>query len=224
MAVIIAGTIGAGRHAWMIRPGHFAERHGLITIIALGELIVALGLPVVETLGDDGDLSGETLVALVAAGAYAALIWWSIFDRPLRALEHRHDLHDDPTERGRYARDVYTYAWLAIVAGIVLAAAGLEEIVLHPSEVPDTAFRWMFLGGTVLTMIGVGIAILRAFTKITFERTAGAAGLVALAALATSLEGLALVIAADLVIVVMLAVEHVRVEARYRNEVDPAAT
>ena len=29
---------------WQLVPGHFAERHGLIVLIALGESIVALGV------------------------------------------------------------------------------------------------------------------------------------------------------------------------------------
>ena len=35
--------IGRGR-GWTLHPSHFAERHGLIVIIALGESIVALGI------------------------------------------------------------------------------------------------------------------------------------------------------------------------------------
>ena len=33
-----------GSEGWQLVPGHFAERHGLIVIIALGESIVAIGL------------------------------------------------------------------------------------------------------------------------------------------------------------------------------------
>ena len=33
-----------GSEGWHLVPGHFAERHGLIVIIALGESIVAIGL------------------------------------------------------------------------------------------------------------------------------------------------------------------------------------
>ena len=42
------GTVRAGGSEWLVRPGHFAERHGLILIVALGEVIVALGIPVVR--------------------------------------------------------------------------------------------------------------------------------------------------------------------------------
>ena len=41
-----AGAVLAGISGWRVSPGHFAERHGLIIIIALGESIVAIGLGV----------------------------------------------------------------------------------------------------------------------------------------------------------------------------------
>ena len=44
---VARAMIDAGRGGWLGRSGHFAERHALIVIIALGEVIVAIGLPVV---------------------------------------------------------------------------------------------------------------------------------------------------------------------------------
>ncbi len=43
IAWLLLGTIDAGYSEWLVRPGHFAERHGLIVIITIGEVIVALG-------------------------------------------------------------------------------------------------------------------------------------------------------------------------------------
>ena len=172
LAIVVAGTVRAGRSEWLIRPKHFAERHSLIVIIALGEVIVALGIPVVEVLTDDerGGLPAETVMALVLAGVFACLLWWGYFDRPLPALEHRHGQHDDPRERGRYARDVYTYLHSPIVGGVVMTAAALEEITLHPTEPLDEPFRWLLAGGLALYLLGVVAAIHRAFAKIAVER------------------------------------------------------
>ena len=39
----VVATLRTGRTDWVLRAGHFAERHGLIIIVALGEVIVALG-------------------------------------------------------------------------------------------------------------------------------------------------------------------------------------
>lgn len=90
VAVVIHGTVRAGNSEWLVRPGHFDERRGLILIVALGEVIVAVGIPVVDELEDGNGLPGRTLTALVAAATFACLLWWAYFDRVDPALEHRH--------------------------------------------------------------------------------------------------------------------------------------
>ena len=108
--IVLVGMATAGRNEWVIRPGHFAERHGLIIIIALGEVIVAIGAPVAGALGDGAGLVRSTALALIGVGAFAGLTWWSYFDRVSPALEHRAQGLTGTLERGRYARDVYTLA------------------------------------------------------------------------------------------------------------------
>ncbi len=125
--IVLVGTVRAGKGDWIIRPGHFAERHGLIFIVALGEVIVAIGVPVVRSLEKGVGVPGATVVALIAAGAFAGLLWWSYFDRPQPGLEHFAAGLPD-SERGRFVRDVYTYAHAPLVAGVVLSAAALEQI------------------------------------------------------------------------------------------------
>jgi low temperature requirement protein LtrA len=224
MVAVVIGTVRAGTEEWLVRPGHFAERHGLIVIVALGEVIVALGIPIVENL-DDGVLPVETFAALVAAGMFAGLLWWSIFDRPLPALEHRHELIVDVRARGRFARDVYTYAHLPIVAGIILSAAALEQITLYPKDGLAEPFRWMLIGGLASNLGGVAIAIAIAFRVVTTERLAAAAVLAVLVGVSGELQGLTLLILVDLVLFVMLVAEHVRIERpRDRDRpTDPAA-
>ena len=75
IAVLILNTIDAGGGDWLVRPGHFAERHGLIVIIALGEVVVAIGAPVVETLSEGGGLGANLVAALTASGILAGLLW-----------------------------------------------------------------------------------------------------------------------------------------------------
>lgn len=80
MAVIIVlGMLRASGREWIVRPGHFAERHGLIVIVALGEVIVAVALTVLSSLEGDEGVPGRTLAAIIAAGAFATLLWWSYF-------------------------------------------------------------------------------------------------------------------------------------------------
>lgn len=146
IAIIALGTIRAGRGAWVLRPGHFAERHGLILIIALGEIVVAVALPVLAALDDDQGLPAETIGALIFAGLFAALLWWSYFDRPQKAVEHRFTELEGPG-RSMFARDVYTYLHSLAVAGVIVSAAALEEITLHPGDTLPSEFRVMLAVG-----------------------------------------------------------------------------
>ena len=224
-AVIVVAMADAGRGEWIIRTGHFAERHGLILIIALGEVIVAIGAPVVETLEDGGGLPAATVVALAGAGAFAGILWWAYFDRPGPALEHRAEaIEDVGNQRGRYARDVYAGAHAPLVASIILAAAGLEEIALHPDEPVPTAFLVMLGGGLALGVAGIAAAVWRAFGVLARERIVGAVVIAALLTALRDVDGALLVVAVDVVLIVALVFEHLRVERPYRDERNPSAS
>ncbi|HJS26497.1 MAG TPA: low temperature requirement protein A [Actinomycetota bacterium] len=120
------GTILAGASGWRLNSAaHFAERHGLIVIIALGESIVAIGLGVVHV-----PVSGPIVAASVLGLALAGTIWWAYFDVvSLIAERTLRRLRGEP--RARLARDAYSYLHLPMIAGIVLMALGLEDVLAH---------------------------------------------------------------------------------------------
>ncbi|HVE73941.1 MAG TPA: low temperature requirement protein A [Mycobacteriales bacterium] len=106
-------------------PGHFAERHGLIVLIALGESIVATGLG----LGSN-PLTWPVVAAAMLGLAVTVALWWSYFDvvalvaeRVLAGLSGR--------ERTRLARDSYTYLHFPMVAGIIFLAVGLKKVLSY---------------------------------------------------------------------------------------------
>lgn len=216
LAIVLAAMVMAGKGDWVVRAGHFAERHGLIIIIALGEVIVAIGLPVIAALENGEGVPGRTVAALVASGVFAGLIWWGYFDRPSPALEHRAD-GLPAEERGRFVRDVYTWSHAPIVAGIILSAAALEEITLHPSDPVPTSFRLMLLAGLAAAIAGVASAIWRAFRAVTRERLVAGVALAVLIAVGTSWDGIVLLVAVDAVLAVTLLVEHRRIEGWTRG-------
>ena len=77
IAAIVADFGGPalfGADGWSLVPAHFAERHGLIIILALGESVVALGA------GADVSLGAEVYVAAVLGVGIAAALWWIYFD------------------------------------------------------------------------------------------------------------------------------------------------
>jgi low temperature requirement protein LtrA len=211
-AIVLAAMIAGGRGDWIVRSGHFAERHGLIVIIALGEVVVAIGLPVVQALAAGDGIPGRTVVALAASGVFAGMLWWAYFDRVGPALEHRGEGIESERDRGRYVRDVYTWAHAPIVAGIILAAAALEEITLHPTGDLILAFRLMFAGGLVLSVVGIAAALWRAFRELPCERILAAGLLVPMLLLAGGLDGVVLLVVIDVVVGATLIAEHVRVE------------
>ena len=169
-------------------------------------------MPGVQSLETGNGLPGMTVVALVASGVFAGLLWWSYFDRAGPALEHRAQLIDGDAERGRFVRDVYTWAHAPIVAGIILAAAAVEEITVHPSDDVDLAFRTMLRGGLALGVLGVAAAIWRAFRAITRERIAAAVAIALVLLLGGSVNGTVLLVTVDLFIAATLVVEHARIE------------
>jgi len=212
IASILVAMVVARRGDWIIRPGHFAERHGLIVIIALGEVVVAIGISVVESLTEADGLSQQTLVGLSAAGVLAGLLWWSYFDRVLPALEHRND-ELDGRPRAHFTADVYTGFHVFIIGGIIATAAAVEEVLLHPTDAVHTEFLVMMSAGFAMYFGGIALAVYRAYLVIAIERLTATAAIVALAYLGRSWDGVTLLIAVDAVLFLSLVAEHIRVEA-----------
>lgn len=213
VAIIVAATYLATGGEWLLRPGHFAERHGLIIIIALGEVIVALGRAVVEPLADGAGFSAEVVIALIATGAAASLMWWSYFDRFMPAIEHRAD-ELQGLERGHLFRDAYTFAHAPIVGGVILIAVGIEDAALHPTEPMDLAFRAILFGGLGLFMFGISAATFRSFHVFPKERIAMVAvmGLILLSA--GDVRAVWLIVIIDILAFVGLAIENYRIEVK----------
>lgn len=211
VAIVLWAMFRASDGEWMVRSGHFAERHGLIIIIALGEVIVAIGIPVVAALEKGGSLPLETISALLASGAFAGLLWWAYFDRPSPGLEFAASRLDGQAV-GRYVRDVYTWAHAPVVAGIILSAAALEEIALHPRDAIPLEFRAMMAGGLSLFLVGVFLAVWRAFRVQARERLVSAIVITAIVFVGASLEGLDMLTLVVVVLFVVLVIEHRRVE------------
>ncbi|HET8526688.1 MAG TPA: low temperature requirement protein A, partial [Actinomycetota bacterium] len=128
LALLYGGAlVGRGR-GWHISPAHFAERHGLIVIIALGESIVAIGV------GAFGlSLTPGIITAAVLAVVVIATLWWAYFD-VIAILAQRELSNTSGAVRARLARDNYSYLHMPMIAGIVLFALGLKTTIAHVGE------------------------------------------------------------------------------------------
>jgi low temperature requirement protein LtrA len=137
-----------GVSGFRVHAGHFAERHALVVIIALGESIVAVGV------GASGvGLGTSVLVAAVLGIALAAALWWAYFDLAMLTAERRLSAAQGE-ERARLARDSYTYLHLPMVAGIIFAALGLKQTLAHVGEPLGTIPAVALCGGVALYLLG----------------------------------------------------------------------
>ncbi len=145
----MGGPYFFGTDGWKLVPGHFAERHGLILIIALGESIVAIGI------GAAGILDFEMGVVAVLGVSLAAALWWTYFD--VVALISARRLSEAPVGRAQnaLARDSYSYIHLILVAGIVLVALGLKTTIGHADEHLHDVPAFALLGGVAIYLIGL---------------------------------------------------------------------
>ncbi|TMK57850.1 MAG: hypothetical protein E6G51_04845 [Actinobacteria bacterium] len=116
----MAGPYFFGAEGWKLVPGHFAERHGLIVIIALGESIVAIGV------GASGALDFGIGAAAVLGVFLAAALWWTYFDVVALISARRLGEAEVGRVQNELARDSYSYIHLLMIAGIVLMALGMK--------------------------------------------------------------------------------------------------
>ena len=132
---------------WKLVPAHFAERHNLVIIIALGESIVALGVAA------EVELTAGVYVAAVLGIALASAVWWIYFDVVALVTERRLALATAGRQRNVLARDSYSYLHYPMVAGIVLAAFGLEETLAHVGDPLEAVPAFALLGGIAIYLL-----------------------------------------------------------------------
>ena len=126
-------VIGMGR-GWRVAPEHFAERHGLIILIALGESIIAIGL------GAGFELDTGVLVAAVLGIVVVSALWWLYFD-VAAIFARRRFVQTTGLDLARFALHSYSYLHLPMIAGIVLFALGLKTTVGDVGEPLDRCPR-----------------------------------------------------------------------------------
>jgi low temperature requirement protein LtrA len=167
IAALVCTYVGAalsGSRGWRLHPSHLAERYGLVLIIALGEAFISIGIG--ATGIDIGP--GEVLAAILGI-LVATSFWLAYFDffsirgeRILRDLEG--------PERIAIARDVYAYAHLPLIVGIVLFAFALKTIVGHLGEELDSAAAFALCGGCALFLLTFSAIRIRIMRRLILSR------------------------------------------------------
>jgi low temperature requirement protein LtrA len=166
----------AGSGIWELFVPHFAERHGLIVIVALGESLIAAG----ATASDAGLETHVTTVAMLAVIATCAL-WWTYFGWAKDVLEENFEKQPLATA-GRYARNIYSFGHFPIIAGVVGFAVAIEEAVAHPVEHLEPAGALALMAGVTLFVGGTGVAMWISGVKPPLLRPAAIIGFVGIGA------------------------------------------
>jgi low temperature requirement protein LtrA len=196
-------VIGVGR-GWRVAPEHFAERHGLIVLIALGESIIAIGL------GAGFVLDTAVIVGAVLGIVVVSALWWLYFD--VAAIVARRQLvQTTGLDLARLALRSYSYLHLPMIAGIVLFALGLKTTLHHPGDVLETVPAVGLCGGAALYLLAEVAFLLRTTGRLFRRRTIGTIVLLALVPLALvipALAALALVSAVCALVVVYEVLRH----------------
>ena len=195
-------VIGVGR-GWQVAPEHFAERHGLIILIALGESMIAVGV------GAGFELGTGVIVAAALGIVVVSALWWLYFD--VAAIFARGRLvQAQGLELHRLALHSYSYLHLPMFAGIVLFALGLKTTLGHVGEALDTVAAVGLCGGAALYLLGHIAFLLRTTGRVFRRRTVGAALLLALTPAAVSIPALAALALVSGVCSLVVAYEAIR--------------
>jgi len=193
-----------GADDWSVSPEHFAERHGLIVIIALGESIVAIGAGVTSP-----ELDAQTIAAAVLGIAAVGALWWLYFDI-VAIVAGRRLKAAPPLERNRLARDSYSYLHLPMIVGIVLLALGLKKTLGHPDETLKAVPAVALCGGVALYLLAHIAFRLRNVRSWAPRRVVAMLVMCALVPVALTVPALASVACVAGVLVVLITYEVVR--------------
>jgi low temperature requirement protein LtrA len=227
VAVLIAdylGTMLGGASGWRLNSAsHFAERHGLIVIIALGESIVATGAGVAAL-----PISWPIIIASIVGLALAGCLWWAYFDVLAIAAERVLRLAQGEV-RTRLARDAYSYLHLPMIAGIVLVALGMENVLEYVGdashhELSDPLVRLPLVamyGGVVLYLLAQVAFKYRNWHTVSKVRLATAAAtliLLPLAAQIPALGALGLLTSVMIALIVFESVSYSELREQVRHD------
>jgi low temperature requirement protein LtrA len=193
-----------GADDWKLSPGHFAERHGLIVIIALGESIVAIGV------GAEGlEVDAGVVAASVLGIGVAAALWWLYFDIVALVAERRLAHAAAGREQNDIARDSFSYLHLPMVAGIVLVALGLKKTIEHVEDPLELVPAVAMLGGAGLYLLAHVAFRWRNVHRFSVQRVVTALALAAFVPVALEIPALATLAVVAAALSVLIAYETV---------------
>jgi low temperature requirement protein LtrA len=219
LALDYSGVLVGGGRGWTVSPHHFAERHALIVIIALGESIVALGVGATAEA-----ITAGVIVAAVLGIVVISALWWAYFD-VVAIVAERRLAEATGAARAALARDSYSYLHMPMIAGIILFALGLKKTLNGWDEPLEIVPAVGLCGGLALYFAAHVAFRLRNVHSLSRRRLVVAAGLLGLIPLATEVDALVALALVSAVCAGLIAYEAIRFrEARARVRAAHSAT
>ncbi|HEU4448897.1 MAG TPA: low temperature requirement protein A [Gaiellaceae bacterium] len=204
LAIDYSGPYVFGVRGFSVSADHFAERYGLVVIIALGESIVAIGI------GAAGiELSASVVLSALLGVALASSLWWAYFDVVAR-VARRKLVEARGHDRARLARDAFSYLHLPMFAGIVLVALGAKKVLGHLDEPLETVPAFALCGGVAVFLLAHDAIRLRNVGTVNSRRILAALVILALVPVATRVDALAALALVTAVCAALITYETVR--------------
>lgn len=205
-------AVFAGR-APLPSPSHFAERHGLIVIIALGESLISVGVGAGSAV-----THWPVLIAALLALTTALALWWLYFENA--AAPAGQALARTPAPyRTRIGSIAYSLTHFLLIAGIIYLAAGIEVVLAHMAHHPRqqpagapldwTATEALF-GGPALFLVGRALFLRHAVGRTPPAPILAAGAILALLPVARRLPALAALALVAAMLVALVFYERIR--------------
>ena len=201
LALDMGGPLLIDSSGWRLEPGHFAERHGLIVIIALGESIVAIGV------GAEAGVDAGVVIAAVLGIVVAGALWWLYFDIVALVAERRLSHATPGKMQNEIARDSFSYLHFPMVAGIVLIALGLKKTIEHVEDPLKLVPAAALLGGAAIYLLAHVAFRWRNVHRFSYARLIAAAAIVAFLPAAIEIAALATLAILGAALVVLIVYE-----------------
>jgi low temperature requirement protein LtrA len=197
----LAAWVGGQADGWDLYPEHFAERHGLFVIIALGEslIVTASGLA-------GAAWTVSTSIAAMLAVALSCALWWTYFARGKQRLEEAL-ASQTGFKQSMMARDAFSLMHFPMLGGVIAYAVAIEQVAAHAGEPLALNARVALALGLLLFVGGMAGAMWRAtcgrlwprvlIVSITAALVVALSGVPATVSLAVALAGVVTIAAAE---------------------------
>ena len=152
VAELAVPMVAERREHTPFHPDHVADRAGGMTMIVLGEVVLATVVATQTVLAGGWGGSGVTLdLVLLVTGVFLVVVatWWLYFRREL-------------TDLAGHPRRVWAFGYLHyfVYASIAATGAGVTagvEVATHDAHVSAGAVEWLVGGAAAVFVLTVGV-------------------------------------------------------------------